>query len=345
MSLGRVTLKDVAAAAGVHRTTVARALNNHPGIPAETREKIQALAAKMGYSPDPALSALATYRVGKRPPAYHGVLAWLDMYETRNGAARVFKHHFNGAYERARQLGYRLESFWAREPRTSAERLSTILRQRGIQGIVISPLPHPGATIELKWDWFSTVALSSTVISPRVHLVHSAQYETMRELVQLAYDRGYQRPGLINDLENDARVRGAWSSGFLSSIRGASFSNRSEGIFSITNTSDSLSKPKLLRWLKSHQPDVLICIHTDPRDVLTECGYRVPQDIACLWVEAHIRGPAASGAHPRSESIGAAAIDLLTSCINRGERGIPERQLRVLVGAGWQEGTTIAPAR
>nr|WP_281359120.1 LacI family DNA-binding transcriptional regulator [Pseudarthrobacter oxydans] len=42
---------DVAAAAGVSRQTVTRAMNDMPGISASTRERVQQLAAELGYSP------------------------------------------------------------------------------------------------------------------------------------------------------------------------------------------------------------------------------------------------------------------------------------------------------
>lgn len=47
----RATILDVAAAAGVSRQTVTRAMNDMPGISAATRERVQRLAAELGYSP------------------------------------------------------------------------------------------------------------------------------------------------------------------------------------------------------------------------------------------------------------------------------------------------------
>ncbi|ADX74854.1 transcriptional regulator [Pseudarthrobacter phenanthrenivorans Sphe3] len=47
----RATILDVAAAAGVSRQTVTRAMNDMPGISATTRERVQNLAAELGYSP------------------------------------------------------------------------------------------------------------------------------------------------------------------------------------------------------------------------------------------------------------------------------------------------------
>lgn len=46
------TIRDIAAKAGVSVSTASRALNDNPRISLETRQRIQALAAEMGYEPN-----------------------------------------------------------------------------------------------------------------------------------------------------------------------------------------------------------------------------------------------------------------------------------------------------
>ncbi|MBW4041983.1 MAG: LacI family transcriptional regulator [Acidobacteria bacterium] len=48
---GRATILDVAAAAGVSRQTVTRAMNDMPGINAATKERVLAVAERLGYRP------------------------------------------------------------------------------------------------------------------------------------------------------------------------------------------------------------------------------------------------------------------------------------------------------
>src|SRR5699024_688693 len=47
-----LTIRDIAAKAGVSVSTASRALNNNPRISAATRKRIQALAAAEGYRPN-----------------------------------------------------------------------------------------------------------------------------------------------------------------------------------------------------------------------------------------------------------------------------------------------------
>ena len=57
---GRVTLADVAQAAGVSPITVSRALRGERAVDPELVVRVQAAAAKLGYVPDPAARALAS---------------------------------------------------------------------------------------------------------------------------------------------------------------------------------------------------------------------------------------------------------------------------------------------
>src|SRR6185436_5075389 len=57
-----VTLEDIARALNVSKMTVSRAINNHPEISRQTRERILATAQKMKYRPNQFARALTTNR-------------------------------------------------------------------------------------------------------------------------------------------------------------------------------------------------------------------------------------------------------------------------------------------
>ena len=67
MKMKRITIKDVAAQAGVSFATVSRVLDDHPDISQETKERVRAVCTELGYVPNAAAKSLtgqATHAIG-----------------------------------------------------------------------------------------------------------------------------------------------------------------------------------------------------------------------------------------------------------------------------------------
>lgn len=60
----RVTIKDIARAAGVSVTTVSDSLSGNGRLPAETRQRVRVIAAELGYRPSAAARSLVGSRTG-----------------------------------------------------------------------------------------------------------------------------------------------------------------------------------------------------------------------------------------------------------------------------------------
>ena len=57
-----ITMKTIAAQAGVTQATVSMSFANNPRIPAATRARIRGIADRLGYRPNPYVSALMRSR-------------------------------------------------------------------------------------------------------------------------------------------------------------------------------------------------------------------------------------------------------------------------------------------
>jgi LacI family transcriptional regulator len=57
-----VTIREIAEKAGVSRSTVARALNDHPNISTATKQKVREIAAELGYVPNYIAQSLSSSR-------------------------------------------------------------------------------------------------------------------------------------------------------------------------------------------------------------------------------------------------------------------------------------------
>jgi DNA-binding LacI/PurR family transcriptional regulator len=299
---GRITQKDVAGRAGVTRATVSMALKGHKSIPEKTRNRILRIAAKLGYSPDPMLSALAAYRTSSRPSTFHGTLAWLINsafgYDWR-GVPQFCDYHF-GALTRAKRYGFNLETFDLNAPEMPRERLAAIFRARNIQGLLLCPQPRSETTLEFTWAEFSAVTFGYTLASPHLHTVVSTQYRDMLLTLQHVQARGYQRIGLMLNHEHDLRTNYNYRSGYLIA---QSLRPKSPKLPILESTYDDYEA--LRRWMRKNRPDVIIaCGGETCVRALKRVGVRVPQDVGLALPNLPAANSRVSGVVENSTEIG-----------------------------------------
>lgn len=114
--VGNVTIKDVAEAARVSVATVSRALNGHGNVAAEVRQRVQAAAEALQYTPHAAarsLSSRRTHTLGVVLPELHGE-SFSELLRGIGRAARardlhllVSSHHHQAAEQDAAVRGMR----------------------------------------------------------------------------------------------------------------------------------------------------------------------------------------------------------------------------------------------
>lgn len=337
----RPTIKDVAAVAGVHHTTVSLALRNHPSIPETTRARIRAAAEQVHYRPDPMLASLMTYRRGLKPSQRQPVVAWVTNHPTRHRwkQTRVFQDLFNGAAARAEQLGYRLEEFWLREGGMSLARAHQILSTRNISALLLAPQPTAGMSLELPWEHYCAVTFGYTLAEPRLHLVSNHQFASMILLVQRLRGLGYRRIGLALPADVDRRVHYGWLGGYLAELAHVPRPQRLQPwLF------EDFSVPQLRAWLERAKPDVLITPTERIWAEVPKLGYRVPGDLGLAHPSVPSPDSGCSGIDESSADIGAAAMSQLAGLWQHHERGVPAVPQRLLIEGRWCPGRTVRAA-
>lgn len=334
------SISQIATKAGVSRAAVSMALRNHPRIPAATRARIQAVAAKLGWRPNPLLAqAMSEIRSGQ-PTADRVTLAWVTAHRHRDSWRRVpfFLRCFEGASERASSAGYRLEHFWLGDAEGSAERLSDILIARGIVGVVVGPLPQPG-TLALRWDKFSVVTTAYSLTTPRVHRAADNHCESARLAVSRLHAAGCRRIGLALSTDYDRRVNGLWSAGYLLQMQ-----NEGLAKFTVLHRPTQMTEAELVAWVRAQRLDAVM--GADPRipGWLRAAGVRMPADLAYADLDLAAPTGKVAGIYQDASGIGASAIDLLAGQLMRHERGLPEKPKVLLIESRWIEGATVPRA-
>lgn len=334
-------MRDIASRAGVSVMTVSLALRNSRRISDVTRNRIQSLADKMGFQPDPALRALVTYRHGKHRQGYLGTIAYLNNYDKPSIVSEIALHRnlFQGARQRAGELGFQVEEFWLREPGLNPKRMSEILISRGIQGLLIGPQPEPHAQLSLDWKRFATVQLGFSLESPRFHTVITDQFQACLRILQELSALGYRRIGLIIHGHQDERTENRFSGAYLAFQQKLPAEFHRVPILSGVK----ITEPVFRRWFQRHQPDALI----GPAAVVTlpcikKLKLRIPQNLGYA-LSYHFEQGRLQFAHSegRQETAGALAAEHLSSMLARNELGVPEVPVSILISPGWFPGNTL----
>jgi DNA-binding LacI/PurR family transcriptional regulator len=335
----RVTLRDIAARAGVSVMSVSRALRDGGHVSQKTRDRIAALAAGLGYAPDPALAALAHYRRRLRPPAERAVVAFLHVERARHEfrADPLVRQVFDGAAERGRELGYRVEPVWLPDLAKRHHDPSRVLAARGIRGIILSRLPRVGVAPDIDWAQFSCVTFGYSLQNPAFDYVASHHFQDMTLAFARATALGYKRPGYVYSDDFDARTLQQMHGAFLLKQETLAKANR---VPALRTTAQNPSED-LRHYIKQHRVDLILSPWPGLLSTLRKFGWQTPRDIG--FVDLNLGSPDAdiSGIYQGWPRIGRAAMDRLNMLLQNNTRGVPAIPEGTVIYGDWVAGKTL----
>ncbi len=339
----RVTVRDIAKLAGVHFTTVAMALRNHPKLAATTRDRIKNIAKEVGYRPDAMLSALSSYRQSVRKPHYQATVAWINTYPRREDlcAILLFREYFHGACERADELGFKIEECWLGEPGLTRARLQRILHSRGISGALVAPIAPGDGMKKLElvpWEKLSAVSLSFSIRQPQLHTVAPGQYHSMKTILRELRKLGYRRIGFVMSRDFDLRCDHNWLAAFWVDYHSQPPERRVEPLWV---SPGGVSEAEFRHWMENQRPDVIALGGEEVAGLVQKLGMNVPRDIGLVTHCVPTGDKYSTGIDENGLQIGIAALELLTTMLNHQECGIPEMPKQVLIEGRWVRGKTV----
>lgn len=332
-------MRNIAAKAGVHVTTVSLALRNHPSLPAATCERIQKLAKEMDYRPDPMLTALGIYRRSAQPATRLSTVAYLGCYKKPDleTLGIVTYTMWEGCRQRCRELGYHLEYIWIKEPDISAVRWNKILETRNPAGIIIGPMPKGRSHLRIDLSRFSAIKIEQALVWPRLHAVGNNQYKCIQLAIRQAHRLGYRRMGLAMRQAYDEQVDRLWSAGVLAERQHYPVKD-----WVSPHLPREWSLASFRKWMKEERPEVILSHQYNRIPLyLKELGYRIPKDVGFIDLDLHDFSGMRAGIKQNHFALGAVAIDQLAVLIQHNERGIPPVPQVTLLEGSWIPGATI----
>eukprot|EP01036_Dinobryon_divergens_P028484 gene28484-37436_t len=315
----RVTMRTIAEAAGVSVQAVSLALRNHPTVGSETRERIQALARKLGYTPDPQLTKLMHHLRAGREKKFTASVCALTTRPARSEET-FCDLLLDGAREAARAAGFALQVVHVDSDEMAGERLPRMLRQRGVEGVILLPMAGLEALDTLlDWREFSVVSATLSVTSPAFDRGVADHFFNNLALGQRLREAGFRRPGLVIHTKHDKRCGHAITAAHAwQGIYGGG-----EPVRALV--CDRIEAAALRRWLREERPDVLLAEHDQAARELGVTGV-VAEALEIVSCSAR---PEKNGKFPfpgnydKPREIGAVAVQKLAQKIAVGQRGVP----------------------
>ncbi len=361
VKIQRVSLDHIAKLAGVHKATVSRALRNHPTIPKSTRDRIQDIARKEGYRPNPLVAMYQAQARSSRPTAMQAAMGWLNDYPNASSWNEFpwLRGYLAGARQRCADMGYRLEEInlsisngnsYAEE----AKRVGKVLRTGGIYGVIL-PLMLNYQYLLAKWENCVVSLIGSGHLRPptdiegfqaqfypqRFPIADRDLYFNMRLAFQNLLQLGYTRIGLVYSRYIDAEANGLAQAAYL--VEQAQLPE-SERIPILFLERFKEGRPVAFdHWLEKSKPEAILCINPVVRDWVEELGFKVPKDIGLANLNLVADVSDWSGVNEQHEEIGASAVDILIGALSRNELGLPSQPRKVLIPGEWIPGSTLRP--
>jgi DNA-binding LacI/PurR family transcriptional regulator len=185
-----VTLKDVAARAGVSRSAVSRTFTSGASVSARTRAKVEKAAAELGYSPNALASSLTTGRtklIGLISNNFHNPL-FLEVFDrfTKGLQARGLRPLLVNLSDET-------------DPANSVR----MLRQYSVDGVIVASSTLPPSFAEAFRDAGVPVVHSfgRYTTSPHVHVVGIDNIACGRMAAETLVSRGYRRVAFLGGPE------------------------------------------------------------------------------------------------------------------------------------------------
>lgn len=265
---------DVAKLAGVSQTTVSFVINENPGIPEETKERVLAAIAEIGYRPNMAARHMRTRRTNMI-----GLVA--DQIATTPYAGQIIKGAQDAAWKNGKIL---LNVNIDDEPgleRTGLE----ILLERQVEGIIYATMfhrpvqPHPFLyeTNSVLLDCFDPIGSLPSVVPDEVE----GGYTATRYLAEL----GHRSIGFISNID-DIPATGGRMRGYCRALEEAGLPYQAELVRQEESNAKGGYRAAMGLFQQAERPTAVFCFNDrmamGAYDALRKLGLRIPEDVAIV---------------------------------------------------------------
>jgi DNA-binding LacI/PurR family transcriptional regulator len=276
------------------------------------------------------------------PVACFGLISFYDTPHPWEKLPHLPRIH-DAMKQRAAELGYRIEPIWLRAPGMTYRRVRTILKARGIQGLLCFGSPEVDQPFPEELDEFAIVTLGQS-IRTQLHRVTSHFFRDTWRTLERVHALGYRRPGLVLGHYDDMRSGHECASAYFGWCEQHLGSAAAMDILRVGRVEPA----PLQAWLKAQRPDVLVFVHLagaipELQASLKANRIRVPEDLGVAVVSQVIEQTRFSGMQQNQQLMGTWAVELLAGRIAHLDLGIPAHPRIELVESEWLDRGSLPP--
>ncbi len=188
------TMMDVAARAGVSRTAVSYVIRGNPGIPEETKARVNVAISELGYQPNLAAQKLRNQRSG-----FIGFID--DEIAITPYAGKIFEGAQDAAWKQGKIL---LPATTKNDPGKQAAALDMMM-DRQVEGIIYASMYHREVTPpDLLWQIHS-VLLDCFVADRSLPSVVPDEVGGGFKATSVLLEKGHKRVGFLNNRDQYPR--------------------------------------------------------------------------------------------------------------------------------------------
>lgn len=336
-SASKPTVRSLAQALGLSRTTVSDALRGSSRVDPVTSRRVVLAAQAAGYTKNPLISRMMSEIKRANGQGFRGNLAAIEFSESDRLSRGIIQEELlAGAREAAGQLGFSLEYFLVGGSGHSPHRVERILKCRDVSGLLILPARRSPDLYGFDWSSYSAVYMGRILGGPALPTVTTDAFEAVLLALSKLAGLGYRRPGLYVEEGRDALDH------YRSSAALYSFQTLYRGVefVPILRVAER-RRDEFCAWFTQHRPDVIL--HEQPEVIswMEACGVRIPETHGFVSLnKLYCQRPCAA-IDLQLRDVGMRAVEMLAGRLRGNEWAISDRPWATTIPVRWVEGSTV----
>lgn len=332
---------DVAERAGVSKMTVSLALRGNSRLAKATEARVRKVAQEMGYVPDPMLSALNMHKYKLNKSSLTETLA--AVYSVRPVACKDGNVRnsakFDSLRRTAESFGFGIEEFCL--PDYTADRLVSVLKARGIRGVVCLADARDGfqsSALKLDVSGFTAIQVGCADDMPSMPCVDHDAFAAVATAFNHLLARGYTKPAMLFHGNGMSALQQRYFAAFHAYSAQLS---AQEALPVCALDSGKTGCAALNAFFAQHKPDVVLSPDFEVLTALRAQSAKLRRLPGFICLNLDSPDCAASGIHLQQDSIFATVLEMMETDLRHNRRGPLQIRRTVLLPGQWLDGGTF----